>query len=536
MSATSIRHVRVFGFLVAFALLLAATLPARAQVTAFMQSVAEAAASDREIAAFYRDRGYQPLWTGSDAQSMERREALLRALQDASVHGLPAGRYDLAALDLNLRQITTERALGQAEVEMSKLFLRYARDVTTGILEPRKVDGNIVREIPVRDRTELLSELANANPNAFIRSLPPQTPEYARLMKEKMRYEALIARGGWGATVQASKLEPGDTGNAVVQLRNRMIAMGYMPRSATSTYDTRIRQAVAAFQRDHGLASDGIASADTVREINATAEKRLGQILVAMERERWTNMPRGDRHIWVNLTDFQSQIIDDGKVTFVTKSVVGHRDVDRQTPEFSDVMEHMVINPSWNVPRSIATKEYLPLLKRNPYAVSHLKLIDRRGRVISRDRVVDFNRFNERTFPFNMKQPPGRSNALGLVKFMFPNRYNIYLHDTPEKELFGRDVRTFSFGCIRLNDPFDFAYELLSKQEEDPERAFQRILGTGEETQVNLEEHVPVHIVYRTAYTQAKGRMQFRLDVYGRDARIWNALEAAGVSLATGQG
>ena len=536
MSATSIKRSSFIMFMAAIAASFVFAMPARAQVTAFMQAVAEAAAEDRDIAAFYREAGYQPIWTGADAVSIERREALLIAIQDAPLHGLPSARYALDALDMNLREITSDRALGRAEVELSKLFLRYARDIQTGLLVPKEVDGGIVREVPLRDRTALLAAFAEASPKAFLRTLPPQTPEYARLMKEKMRFEALIARGGWGETVQASRLEPGDGGAGVVQLRNRLIAMGYMPRSATSTYDTRMRQAVAAFQSDFGLVSDGVAGEETIREINASAEKRLGQIHVAMERERWTNMDRGDRHIWVNITDFQSRIVDDGKVTFATKAVVGHRDVDRQTPEFSDRMEHMVINPTWNVPRSIATKEYLPLLKRNPYAVSHLQLFDRRGREISRARVVDFNRFNERNFPFDMKQPPGQSNALGLVKFMFPNRYNIYLHDTPAKELFGREVRAYSFGCIRLNDPFDFAYELLSRQEADPKAAFQRILSTGRETQVNLEEEVPVHIVYRTAYTQPKGRIQFRLDVYGRDARIWRALEAAGVSLASGQG
>ncbi|MGR3511859.1 MAG: L,D-transpeptidase family protein [Paracoccaceae bacterium] len=520
----------------ACALSVSAPSIARAQVTPFVQAVAEAAAEDRGLAAFYRAHGYQPLWTGDDAQSKQRREVFLRAIADAGSHGLPAQRYSLETIDADLRAVTSDRALGRVEVEMTKLFLRYAREVQTGVLNPRSIDSGIVRQVPVRNSTDVLTAFAKSSPAAFIRQLPPQTPEYARLMKEKMRYEALIARGGWGEKVNVRNLEPGDSGALVVTLRNRLIAMGYMPRSATATYDTRMRQAVAAFQTDHGLVSDGIAGAGTLKEINASAEKRLSQILVAMERERWTNMPRGERHIWVNITDFKSQIIDDGKVTFETKSVVGHRDEDRRTPEFSDVMEHMVINPTWNVPRSIATKEYLPLLQRNPYALSHLKLYDRRGREVSRARVVDFNRFNAQSFPFNMKQPPSRSNALGLVKFMFPNRYNIYLHDTPAKELFGRDVRTFSFGCIRLNDPFDFAYALLAKQEKDPKGAFQRILGTGRETQVNLEEQVPVHIVYRTAYTQAKGRLQFRLDVYGRDARIWNALDAAGVSLAPRQG
>ena len=506
--------------------------PASARITAFMQSVAETAADDRDLAAFYRDNGYRPIWTEEGGAAKARREALLRALADVELHGLPPARYDLDALNLNLRRVTTERDLGRIEVELSKLFLRYARDIQTGLLDPGSIDSRMVREVPRRDRAALMSEFAaTAAPAAFLRGLPPQSPEYARLMKEKLRLEAIVARGGWGPNVQARVLKPGESGPAVVQLRNRLIAMGYLKRTPTASYDAKMRQAVAEFQQDHGLVSDGEAGAGTLAEINVSAEKRLGQLVVAMERERWTNMPRGKRHIVVNITDFHARIVDDGKVTFQTRSVVGHRDTDRQTPEFSDVMEHMVINPTWNVPRSIATQEYLPLLQRNPYAVSHLKLVDRRGRVIPREMVQDFTQFNARNFPFDMKQPPSRSNALGLVKFMFPNRHNIYLHDTPQKSLFGRDVRAFSHGCIRLNDPFDFAYALLSAQDDDPEGTFQRILATGRETQVDLEEHVPVHLIYRTAFTQAKGKLQFRPDVYGRDGRIWLELKRAGVSL-----
>lgn len=509
---------------------------AEARVTAFVQAVAEAAADDREIAEFYRTNDYKPIWTDESGDAKARREAFLRAIEDADIHGLPRARYDLDNLDLDLGNITSGRELGRIEVGLSKLFLAYARDIQTGVLIPSDIDGGIVREVPYRDRTALLNEFATSSPTGFIRKLPPQSPEYARLMKEKIRYKALVAKGGWGETVRAQSLEPGDTGPAVVQLRNRLMAMGYLQRTATSSYDSKVRQAVAQFQTDHGLVSDGVAGQGTMREINVSAEKRLSQIIVGMERERWTNMPRGERHIWVNITDFKARIVDHGKVTFETRSVVGHREADRRTPEFSDVMEHMVINPTWHVPRSIATKEYLPLLQRNPYAVGHLKLVDRRGRVISRERVQDFTQFNARNFPFDMKQPPSRSNALGLVKFMFPNRYNIYLHDTPHKNLFGREIRAFSHGCVRLNDPFDFAYALLAVQEDDPKNFFQQVLSTGRETQVDLDAKVPVHLVYRTAFTQAKGRTQFRLDVYGRDARIWNALDAAGVSLTALQG
>lgn len=530
MTTAALRRLAIFGFL-ALSLTLAGTpRAAQAQVTAFMQSVAEAAASDRDIAAFYRANGYKPIWTGTDRTGQQRREAFLRAVMEAPAHGLPVDRYNPDLLESNLRRIRSDRDLGRIEVEMSRAFLRYARDIQTGIVVPASIDPAIFREVPYRDRNSILTAFAKSSPKGFLKALPPTDPEYARLMKEKMRFEKIVARGGWGAEVQAKVLKPGQANGAVVQLRNRLMEMGYLKRTATTTYDDRIVQAVAAFQRDHGLHPDGVAGEGTMAEINVGPETRLAQIVVAMERERWLNMPRGKRHIWVNIPDFHVRIIDDGKVTFETRSVVGQNIVDQRTPEFSDVMEHMVLNPTWNVPRSIAIKEYLPLLQEDPYAASHLRLLDAAGRTVSRD-AVDFTQFDEQTFPFDLKQPPSDGNALGLVKFMFPNRHNIYLHDTPQKSLFGRERRTFSHGCIRLNDPFDFAYTLLARQTRDPQGYFRAQLATGIETVVPLEEYVPVHLVYRTAFTQAKGNIQFRRDVYGRDARIWKALQQAGVSL-----
>ncbi|MEO9824917.1 MAG: L,D-transpeptidase family protein [Paracoccaceae bacterium] len=533
MTATSSVKTLHVILLTAILALVSWTLPARAQVTAFVQSVAEAAASDREIAAFYKANGYKPIWTGK--RDKKRREAFLRAVGDADMHGLPASRYSPETLKTNLRKVSSERELGRLEVEMSKLFLRYARDIQTGVLIPKQIDNGIVREVPYRSRTKLLEAFSKSSPKGFIKQLPPQSPEYARLMKEKVRFEKLIGKGGWGNQVQAKSLKPGQSGGAVVQLRNRLIAMGYMRRSSSQTYDEKMRQGVAKFQRDHGLVMDGAAGQGTMAMINIQPQTRLSQIVVAMERERWTNMPKGKRHVWVNITDFSARIMDNNKVTFETRSVVGHRDLDRRTPEFSDVMEHMVINPTWNVPRSIAVKEYLPLLQQNPNAAGHMRLVNSRGQTVSRQG-LDFRQFNERTFPFDIKQPPSRRNALGLVKFMFPNRYNIYLHDTPAKKLFGRETRAFSHGCVRLADPFDFAYALLKVQQKNPEAYFQQILATGREQVVPLEKQVPVHLVYRTAFTQAKGNVQFRRDVYGRDAKIWRALENAGVSLRAVRG
>ncbi|MEM9581299.1 MAG: L,D-transpeptidase family protein, partial [Pseudomonadota bacterium] len=467
-----------------------------------------------------------------------RREALLNAVRNAADHGLPVERYNPDQLIAVMKEARSPRAHGAVEAELTRIYLTYARDLQTGILTPKKIDSGLVRDVPLRDRTAYLKAIESAAaPNRVLRALAPTTPEYARLMKAKLVMTRQGTKGGWGATVPAASLKPEDRGQSVVALRNRLMKMGYLQRSASRVYDEAMSQAVQKFQVAHGLTPDGVAGAGTIAEINKPLDARLQSVLVAMERERWLNRPEGlgDRHVWVNLTDFTARIMDNGKLTFETRSVIGKNQSGRHSPEFSDIMEHMVINPTWHVPRSIATKEYLPLLKRNPNAVSHLRLVDSRGRTVNRG-AVNFNAYSERSFPFNIKQPPSSRNALGLVKFMFPNKYNIYLHDTPAKNLFSREMRAYSHGCIRLAQPFDFAYELLSKQEADPVTAFKTHLNTGRETKVLLEKQVPVHIVYRTAFTSADGRLHHRKDIYGRDAKIWNALRNAGVALPHANG
>jgi L,D-transpeptidase YcbB len=314
------------------------------------------------------------------------------------------------------------------------------------------------------------------------------------------------------------------------------MAMGYLRRSVTAVYDADISRAVQRFQIDHGLTADGVAGAGTIAAVNVGPEVRLQSVLVALERLRWIGeTPRGARHIWVNLPDFTAKVIDHGRVTFSTRAVIGKDEDGRHTPEFSDIMEYMVVNPSWSVPRSITVNEYLPLLQRNPNAVGHLNVIDRNGRVVPRG-AVNFAAYSARTFPFALRQSPSDGNALGKVKFMFPNQYNIYLHDTPAKDLFAHEVRAYSHGCVRLGSPFDFAYTLLAAQTDDPQGTFERALRGGNETTVRLDVPLPVHLVYFTAWPGAKGQMGYRQDVYGRDGDIWNALGAAGVVMMGVQG
>jgi murein L,D-transpeptidase YcbB/YkuD len=360
--------------------------------------------------------------------------------------------------------------------------------------------------------------------------LTPESQEYTRLVRERLKLIDAIENDTWGAPVQSGRLERGDSGADVIRLRDRLMAMGYLPRSATQVFDARMQKAVEAFQTDHGLTVDGVVGGKTLEELNTDPTERLGAVLVAMERERWMNFDRGERHIWVNLTDFRAKIMDQGEVAFQTKSVIGKNVSDRETPEFSDTMDHMVINPYWYIPRSIIVGEYLPTLRRNPYALSHLDVLDSRGRVVNRGR--GFSQFSGSSFPYSMRQSPGPNNALGRVKFMFPNKYNIYLHDTPAQHLFSETVRAFSHGCIRLDDPYEFAHALLSEQTEDPVGFFNRHLNSGQNTRVNLETPLPVHLVYRTAIAKPGGGVEFRDDIYGRDARILSALLAEGVRLA----
>jgi len=500
-----------------------------ARGTAFRQAVAEAVASERDLAGFYRARDYRPVWTDDDPAHRARRAALLRALDTADLHGLPRGLSDRGELIARMADIRSAQERGAIEVALSRAYLAHARAVGSGVLVPGRVVDDIKRDVPRRDAAELLSRIAQGDPHAAIRALPPQSNEYRRLMKEKLRLEGRVAEGGWGEAVPARRLEPGDTGAAVIALRDRLTAMGYLGRGLSGRYDATITRAVQAFQADHGLEPDGIAGPGTIAALNIPAADRLKSVIVAMERERWLPAERGARHVLVNLADFSARILDADSVTFETRAVVGKNSRDRRSPEFSDEMDHMIVNPTWHVPRSITVKEYLPRMQANPNAVGHLRVYDSTGRQVPRS-AIDFSAYSASSFPFALKQPPSNRNALGLVKFMFPNRYNIYLHDTPEKHLFGEARRDFSHGCIRLAEPFDFAYTLLAPQETDPQRRFHRALDSGRETRIDLDRPVPVHLIYRTAITRAAGRIQYRTDVYGRDARIWSALERAGVA------
>ena len=518
------------------------------QDVAAREEMAARFANNPEVFAFYAVRDFAPIWTGEGPEFELRRAALLAALEASGDHGLPRATYDIAGL----RAGFATGADIAAELRAALTYLDYAQDINAGVLEPATLAEDIHKTTPRQSSEALLSGFASAdNPMIYLSNLTPQHPQYARLQRAMFDLARVVEVGGWGAPVVAERLELGDQGPAVAALITRLQAMGYLaeePSSASVTlstandaqtateapvpslFDDRLVGAVMRFQADNGLTQDGIVGANTLAAINVDAETRLKDVILAMERQRWMNFDRGARHVLVNIPDFHATVVDQDVVTFSTRSVVGHPDPRRHTPEFSDVMEYMVINPSWTVPRSITTREYLPQLQEDPKAQSQLELWSG-GQVVDRAQ-VDFTQYTASTFPYTLRQAPSTSNALGLVKFMFPNPWNIYLHDTPAKNLFARETRAYSHGCVRLQDPFDFAYHLLAPQVDDPEAYFARLLATGRETTVRLETPIPVHLVYWTSFVDPDGRLQHRADIYGRNADLWQALEAAGVSVA----
>ena len=503
---------------------------AGALISAFAQAVSAASQDDEALAAFYRNRNYATLWTG-DAD-VARRHSLFAAFETVHAHGLPAARYDAAALRDLFAAAQTEGDLGRLEVAVSRAYLAFVRDLSTGALVPSSIEYGIKREVVRPDPARMLYAASQDGFDAFLAALPPSAPEYARLMKEKFALEAIIAKGGFGPTVDAGVLSTGETGTGVVQLRDRLMALDYLGRSFSESYDAVIAEAVQRFQLDQGLSATGLADERTIAALNVDAEGRLRSVVVAMERLRWMgNAPRGARHIWVNLPNFVARVVDDGKVAFKTRVVIGKIGRDTESPEFSDQMEFMVVNPTWSVPRSITVKEYLPMLKRNANAQGQLQVIDRAGRVVPRS-AINFAAYTPQNFPFALRQPPSDGNALGKVKFMFPNENNIYLHDTPTKSLFEKDIRAFSHGCIRVGAPFDLAYFLLAPQSDDPKGLFKSYLTSGRESVLNFTTPIPVHLVYFTAWPTEQGMIGYLNDIYGRDALIYQALEEAGVVLA----
>nr|WP_318272770.1 L,D-transpeptidase family protein [Paracoccus saliphilus] len=491
--------------------------------------LARAVADDPDLAAFYGANGLSPLFLGSE--NAPRRAALKAAIGFMPRHGIPSARYAPETL-------SDRPAVLADEVAYARQAAKLLRDLTGGVLTPSRVDPEIKR-VPRRPSIpDLLARLQSASaPATVFAAAAPRHPAYVALQEALAAHADLVVPPGVARAPEAL-WRVGMQGQGVLPLRARLKAIGFeAPAQDPTRYDEALSGAVAAYQRAAGLPDDGVAGPRTIAMLNGDGPSVQGlrqrAITVALERLRWMAGEDLDaRHVWVNIPEFSTTIVENGQEVFRSRSVVGKDTPDMRTPEFSEMMSNLVVNPSWNVPRSITVRDYLPKLKADRYAVPHLDVVGSGGRVLSRDS-LDFSQYTAASFPFRLRQKPSEDNALGAVKFIFPNPWNIYLHDTPTKHLFGNAIRAYSNGCIRIGDPVDLAHALLSRQTDDPAGVYTRARDSGRETWLKLRPAVPVHLVYFTAWPDASGRVRVLDDIYGRDARVWQALQAEGAAPAS---
>ena len=490
------------------------------------------AGSDTDLYAFYEESDFEPVFVGRPA----RLAALLTALESAAAHGIPVQDQLISDLRGAIAQAGQPHLNAALEVMAAHAYLDYATDLTSGVLNPNDI-SDLINFDTVRPSTEFLMAKAASSmgSGALYDGLEPQDPSYNALQEELSSLGALVEAGGWGPKISSGRtLRPGHSGDRVLAMRHRLQALGYPEIDGDSlTYDAALVEAVKAFQTDNTLNADGIVGPKTLIALNSDPSVQMQQVIVNLERRRWLNYDLGSRHIFVNQAAYMAYVVDYGLPTLTTRVVVGKASAKYQTPEFIDEMTHMIANPSWNVPQSIASQEYLPQLLRDPSVLTRQNITMRvRGSGERVDaRLVDMSQYTQNNFPFVLQQRPGSNNALGKVKFLFPNRFNVYLHDTPSKSLFNRETRAYSHGCVRVHRPFDLAYTLLAPQSDDPEAEFKAALNTGRETQINLVTPVPIYLTYQSVFLDENGELAYRVDVYGRDKLVFDALAENGVTL-----
>ncbi len=476
---------------------------------------------------FYRERNFAPVWT-SDRGASDKARTLTQLLHTAHLEALHPNSYRADILR-DLISASDPETLSALELVLSKALIDYGRDLGSGTVIPNKVNKDVFIFPKGPTPEGLLARAASTdNIAGLVETLKPQTPNYARLRAKLAEYKQWAKVGGWGTVPEGAVLKPGMEQERVPALRARMVAGGDLPKdkaadskAAENTYDPILVEAVKHFQYRHGIDQDGVIGPATLASLNTSIETRVRQMEVNMERRRWMEDDLGDRYIFVNLADQFLKVVENGKTVHTALTVVGK--TYHSTPVFSKKMKYIVINPYWNVPSSIARKEYLPKLRGDPGYLLRQNIHVLRGGSRIDPYSVNWHSVSSAAFPFRLRQDPGKKNALGRVKFMFPNRFNVYIHDTPSKSLFSKSKRVFSHGCIRVQDPRKLAEVLLQSQGWSVAKVNGQI-ASGKKRIINLKKPIPVHITYLTAWVNKDGSAHFREDVYGRDKRLSAAL------------
>jgi murein L,D-transpeptidase YcbB/YkuD len=487
---------------------------------------------------YYTERGYWPAWIKNRGPTKQAYD-LIETLNRAEEHGLLPDFYPSSLIKAELLEIGEALIEGKAvaparladiDLLLTDDFLTYSYDLLAGRVNPATIEGEWADTAWEADLPGLLKiALEQDIVEEALESVIPPHPGYFRLKQMLAEYRRIAESGGWPLVPEGPIMKAGSSGRRVELLRNRLQLSGDLEEDYTSdggAFDEALEYALIRYQMRHGLVADGVVGPKTLMALNVSVEARIRQIKLNMERWRWLPESLGKRYIMVNIADFGLTVVEDSFTVMRMKIVVGKPYW--HTPSFSARMTHMVLNPSWNVPRSIMVEEILPKLQRNPGYIPRQGFKVYRGWG-SKTRAVDPHTINwsgitEQNLRYRLMQQPGPQNPLGRVKFMFPNRFKVYLHDTPSRALFANNVRTFSHGCIRIERPLELADYLLSEHPDWSYGNLLTVIDEGDTLSVNLPEPFMVHLLYWTAWIDDEGDVQFRNDVYGRDEALSMAL------------
>jgi len=487
---------------------------------------------------FYSRRDFHPAWSNDHAIT-SLAETLIEKIEHSSVEGLVPEHYHfdrimaLYNLIQEMSDITLKanpESLVEIDMLLTDAFLMLGCRFSAGCINSLTVDAEWHASRYDLDMDKVLTDaLKERNIQESLYDLLPGQPEYYRLRKALHTYRILLTRGGLPAIQASTLLHKGREDDHIITIKKLLRATGDLSDEEdplNRTFNETLEKAVMTFQGRHGIQPDGIIGPDTLQAMNVSVETRIHQIEVNLERMRWIARNLGHRYVIVNIADFTLRVVEYAQTVMSMDVIVGKPF--RNTPVFAEKIKYMVLNPSWNIPERIVAEEILPKAKNELNYIKNHNFIVRAGwnkeaAVIDPD-TINWPQLKPAAFQYILQQPPGPLNPLGRIKFMFPNRFNVYIHDTPAKEKFSSLIRTFSHGCIRIKHPVDLAAYLL---QDDPDWTKEKIIAainSGIETKIQLMQPVAVHIIYLTAWVDDQGMIQFRQDVYGRDALLAKAL------------
>jgi len=480
---------------------------------------------------FYRQRDYQLAWPAH----IDNARMLSARILSSHEEGLVPADYHAAAIQRLLKESSGKPLPEERQVDLDILLTealaRYAYHLRFGKVDPGKLDAdwNMPRSFKGQDPVvELQSVIDSANFNAQLDARITQLPVYQQFRQALAKYKAIAAAGGWPSIAAGETLKPGMQDARVPLLRKRLQASGDLPAdepaNASSEYDATLESAVKQFQSRHGLETDGVVGKGTLAAMNVPVDARIDQIRVNLDRARWVSQDIPETYVIVDIAGFNARLFRNGELVWDEPAQVGKPY--RKTPVFREDMTYLELNPTWTIPPTILAKDILPKMKQDPAYLQqkNMQVLTQDGKVVDPG-TIDWSSVSAKGFPYIIRQTPGPHNALGRVKFMFPNPHFVYLHDTPSKQLFNRSSRAFSSGCIRVRNPFELAGLLLQDQDDWDRAQIDAAVDSLKQQRVSLSEPVPVLLLYWTVNVDADGSVYFKEDIYQRDSKVLAGLD-----------